>query len=327
VPQAQLSMNLPRAHHKRHARQLQAVGSNWDNPHYTKSFSMSSSACITAFQQFHAVNQSAEILFRTGIIPAAIKLWDAVPDETALSGDCWKAGELRVHGFKPLKLSDIAQVIQEQRGVTEVMVHACYAAAWVEATYQVGQVKGRWQIDGLSTRNAGSDQYDWHARSQTRPPTEQSEYYGRSLYSPSATIAAVLVHPKSGKVEVTDIHSYLDAGKVHQPELVSGQYQGGVAMGVGYALLEDCPSGDGGPGNGRWNLNRYHVPLARDLPLDRITLELLPPLGEQPTGKGIAESVLCPIAPAIANAISDATGHVFANLPITASRIREALKS
>ena len=320
----QLTMQSKASPGKQNASQ--SVVSDWDDPHYTKAFAMSSSACITAFHQFHAVNQSAEVLFQTGIIPAAITIWNAAPAQAALASARWERGELRVNGFKPLTLADIARVIHERRGVTEVMVHAYFAGAWVEATYQVGGVTGRWQIDGLSTRKAGTDVYEWQPRSLVQPPPTNSQNYGRSLYSPSATIAAVVVYPKTGQVEITDVYSYLDAGKVHQPDLVIGQYQGGVAMGVGNALLEDCPRGTSGPGNGRWNLNRYHVALAGDLPLDRIKLEVLPPLGKNPTAKGIAESVLCPIPAAIANAVADATGHVFGSLPITAANIREALE-
>ena len=48
-------------------------------------------------------------------------------------------------------------------------------------------------------------------------------------------------------------------------------------------------------------------------------------LGPQETGKGIAEAVLCPIAPAIANAVAHATGHRFRELPITPDKILKAL--
>ena len=93
-------------------------------------------------------------------------------------------------------------------------------------------------------------------------------------------------------------------------------------MGVGYALLENLPPDTGGDGS--WNLNRYHVALASDLPLERITLETLTPIDNEP-GRGIAEAVLCPIAPAIANAISSATGKPFTHLPITTDKIKQVL--
>jgi CO/xanthine dehydrogenase Mo-binding subunit len=128
-----------------------------------------------------------------------------------------------------------------------------------------------------------------------------------------------------GTPKVEALRTFLDAGKIHQPDLVSGQHQGGAAMGVGYALFEEMPAGTDGPGNGRWNLDRYHVPLAGDLPLDKMDLVLLDPQGKDPKGKGIAESVLCPVAPAIANALCDATGHQFTSIPITREQIKEVL--
>ena len=122
-----------------------------------------------------------------------------------------------------------------------------------------------------------------------------------------------------------DVETYLDAGRVVQPQLLSGQSEGAVAMGIGYALLEELPLESGGAGEGTWNLDRYKVPLAGDVPLDHVKLTLLPPIGPEPKGKGIAEAVLCPIAPAIANAIAAATGQRFHSLPIAPEKIRERL--
>jgi CO/xanthine dehydrogenase Mo-binding subunit len=70
-------------------------------------------------------------------------------------------------------------------------------------------------------------------------------------------------------------------------------------------------------------LDNYRVALAADMPLKHLELTVLPT--EETTARGIAEAVLCPIAPAIANAVSAATGHRFRNLPITSAQIREAL--
>ncbi|MEM7306268.1 MAG: molybdopterin cofactor-binding domain-containing protein [Planctomycetota bacterium] len=312
--------------HRKHAPH-DFADSPWDDPHYTASLSMSSSACITAFQQFHAVSQAASVLFEIGVWPAAVRIWGVDPGPRARRSARWYDGELCVDDLAPLPLPLLAREIYERDGIAEAMVHAYFAGAWVEASYEVEELRGRWPIDGLATRNARSTDFLWRRRSDVKPPPPGSKNYGRSLYSPSGTLVALTVDPGTAAVELLDIHTYLDAGKVHQPDLVSGQYQGGAAMGVGYALLEDATHGPDGPGGGRWNLNRYHVPLATDLPLDRIRLELLPPVGEHPTGKGIAEAVLCPIAPAIANALTAATGGSFPKLPITTADIREALRS
>jgi CO/xanthine dehydrogenase Mo-binding subunit len=126
---------------------------------------------------------------------------------------------------------------------------------------------------------------------------------------------------KTGVPRVVQVELLVDAGKVLQPDLLHGQAQGGIAMGIGYALLEDLPLEQGGAGDGRWNLDRYHVALASDMPRIMNITPLPKSASTEPTAKGIAEAVLCPIAPAIANAIAHATGKRFRNLPITSKNI------
>ncbi|QRK07315.1 xanthine dehydrogenase family protein molybdopterin-binding subunit [Archangium violaceum] len=138
----------------------------------------------------------------------------------------------------------------------------------------------------------------WLESKNVVAPTAASGFYGRSVYSPSGALVAVEVDPTTGRVQVVEAHTFLDAGRLIQPELVIGQSEGGLAMGIGYALLEQLPLGVGGAGEGNWNLNRYRVALAGDLPLGRMKLHVLPPLpppDDHP--KGIAEAVLCPIPP------------------------------
>ena len=71
----------------------------------------------------------------------------------------------------------------------------------------------------------------------------------------------------NGQVRVENVVSILNAGRVHVPELVSGQSQGGIAMALSQTLLEDMPPGMEGPANGQWNLNRYHLARMQDVPL------------------------------------------------------------
>ena len=96
-------------------------------------------------------------------------------------------------------------------------------------------------------------------------------------------------------------------------------------MGVGYALHEYLPLYEDGPGDGTWNLDRYRVPRASDLPVWKLEIDVLPPLGPTDVPKGIAELVMIPVAPAILNAIADAIGKRFDALPVTAEKIKAAL--
>lgn len=108
---------------------------------------------------------------------------------------------------------------------------------------------------------------------------------------------------------------------------MSGQVQGGVAMGIGHALMEELPLYEDGPGNGTWNFNRYTLPRAKDVAVWNQTAEFLPPLSESSPPKGLAEVVMIPIVAAAGNAITHATGKRFYRLPVTPEKIKKALAS
>jgi len=93
-------------------------------------------------------------------------------------------------------------------------------------------------------------------------------------------------------------------------------------MGVGYELLENLPPLEGGPGNGQWNLGQYLVARGSDLPLHDLEIEMLPPLTPDEPPKGMAEVVMIPVVPALLNAIFDATGHRFQQLPVTQAMLK-----
>ena len=78
--------------------------------------------------------------------------------------------------------------------------------------------------------------------------------------------------------------------------------------------------------NGKWNLGQYVVPRGSDLPLNGLEIEILPPVDADERPKGIAEVVMMPAAPALLNAIYDATGHRFQSLTVTQAMIKGVLK-
>jgi CO/xanthine dehydrogenase Mo-binding subunit len=106
---------------------------------------------------------------------------------------------------------------------------------------------------------------------------------------------------------------------------VLGQLEGGIAMGIGHALLEELPLHEGGPGDGTWNFNRYQLPRAKDVAVWQQTGEILPPLSPSDPAKGIAEVVMIPVVGAIVNAVAHATGKRLRELPLSPKRIKEAL--
>ena len=85
------------------------------------------------------------------------------------------------------------------------------------------------------------------------------------------------------------------------------------------------PPFEDGPGNGQWNLGDYLVARGSDLPLHDLEIELLPPVDANEAPKGMAEVVMIPVAPALLNAIFDATGKRFQSLPVTEEMLKGAL--
>ena len=127
-------------------------------------------------------------------------------------------------------------------------------------------------------------------------------------------LAEVEVDPDDGSVRVTRYVVAQEVGRMINPDGVYGQIQGGVAQGMGYALWEGLETQ-----NGRYTrrtLESYGLPLAVDIPdVEIIVLEH--PCEAGPYGaKGAAEPPIVPVAAAIANAVSDATGANITRLPI-----------
>jgi Aerobic-type carbon monoxide dehydrogenase, large subunit CoxL/CutL homologs len=114
-----------------------------------------------------------------------------------------------------------------------------------------------------------------------------------------------------------------DAGRVINPNGFEGQVQGGVAMGIGLALLEELHLSEGRVVNG--SFEDYRLPRVTDIPeIDVVSVGEPDPEG--PYGaKGVAEGPVIPVGPAIANAVADALGVRIRDLPITPEKIWRAL--
>lgn len=136
--------------------------------------------------------------------------------------------------------------------------------------------------------------------------------------------ARVAVDEKTGTVEVLDVIACHDVGKAINPQNVRLQIEGSVIMGMGYALSEEYKMEEG------WNvtntLGKCGVPRAKQTPnIVSGVVEVADPNG--PFGaKGLGEIASLPTAPAIINAIHDATGVRINDLPARKSRVIEALE-
>ena len=156
------------------------------------------------------------------------------------------------------------------------------------------------------------------------PPTRPLDSNGQgepyAQYGYAAHLAIVEVDVPLGRVRPLRFVAAHDVGRAINPLLVEGQVHGGIAQGLGMALMEEYIP------HRTENLHDYLIPTIGDVPpIDTLIVEV--PDAHGPYGaKGLGEHVLIPTAPAILNAIADATGARITRLPATPARVRAALK-
>jgi carbon-monoxide dehydrogenase large subunit len=144
---------------------------------------------------------------------------------------------------------------------------------------------------------------------------------------PYATHACIaLVDPETGGVEITDYVIVEDCGRLINPIVVEGQVHGAVTQGVAGALFEAHDYDEDGQLRTS-SLMDYLVPTAAEIPAYQLThLELPTPMS--PIGvKGVGEGGTIGAAPAVANAVGDALGAEFNELPITPEKVRAVLRN
>lgn len=314
------------------------------NPRWTPVIAMASAASMSSYYQTHATAAAARIVFEHGLWPAAVSIWSeryfngrlAEPDFKDPSVAQWKDGQLSAYGYPPLSYQELARRAHDEGLVTGAMVHAFNRWAWTEAQFEIQGQSKNLPIDGLAIqygkgastrlkRVMNSKGYHLLDRKSVNYPKTALNNAMVTYYAPCATLAEIAVSEGSGEVEILSTHTWLEAGKVLVKELVEGQIEGGLVMGVGHALYEQLPPSDAGAGNGTWNLNRYQVPLAKHVGVWKQTHTLLPPLSPSDPSKGIGEVVMIPIVPALVEAVYQATGKRFRSLPMSAERIKEAI--
>ncbi len=143
-------------------------------------------------------------------------------------------------------------------------------------------------------------------------------------YGFEAQIAEVEVNKETGHVRILKMWDAHDIGKAINPQGVTGQIEGSIAMGIGYTLYEDLKYKNGRVVNA--NFANYRVPKSiGTVPIETILIETNDPEG--PFGaKGMGEASLLPTSAAIANAIFDAVGVRMKELPITPDKVLKAIK-
>jgi CO/xanthine dehydrogenase Mo-binding subunit len=176
----------------------------------------------------------------------------------------------------------------------------------------------------LTSLTAGEDGVVSEGFATWDPPTTALDPNGQGIpyatYGFAAQMAEVEVDTVLATTKVTAIVAAHDVGRAINPTLVEGQIHGGIAQGLGMALMEEFV-----PGRTE-NLHDYLIPTVGDMPA--VTIYLIE--DEEPIGpfgaKGVGEPALIATAPAILSAIRHATGARITSVPVLPHRLWEALQ-
>jgi CO/xanthine dehydrogenase Mo-binding subunit len=149
----------------------------------------------------------------------------------------------------------------------------------------------------------------------------QGDAYG--TYAWAVYVAEVTVDLVTYEARLDDFVALQEVGKVIHPVLAAGQIEGGVAQAIGYALYENVVWREGRMINNQ--MTNYIMPTSADLPPIRVYFEELPYAYGPAGAKGIGELPMDGPAPAILNAIEDATGVSFNSIPLLPETLMQGL--
>ncbi|MEY3020714.1 MAG: hypothetical protein RLZZ272_1698 [Actinomycetota bacterium] len=157
------------------------------------------------------------------------------------------------------------------------------------------------------------------------PPTVPLDEHGQgepyAVYGFGAQLVELEVDVETGSIALERIVAAYDVGRAINPTLVEGQIEGGIAQGIGLALMEEWLPGRTD------NLHDYLIPTIGDVP-EIVSILVESGDAHGPFGaKGVGEHTLIPTAPAILNAVRDATGVRLRRVPAIPSRVLEALRA
>jgi CO/xanthine dehydrogenase Mo-binding subunit/aerobic-type carbon monoxide dehydrogenase small subunit (CoxS/CutS family) len=252
---------------------------------------------------------------------APIDRFDLIGADTDLTPDCGKTSASR-QTFVTGKAAELAgrdlrkQILRHANAGDRARIHFGAGALTI--------------VDGESKRHLALSQFHADERGYVMtsemtfdPPTSPLDENGQgapyAVYGFGAHLVELTVDVLLGTVRLLKITAAHDVGRAINPTLIEGQIEGGIAQGIGLALMEEYVPGRND------NLHDYLIPTIGDTPvIESILIEEPASIG--PFGaKGVGEQALIPTAPAILNAICDAIGARVYSVPATPQRILAAL--
>jgi CO/xanthine dehydrogenase Mo-binding subunit/aerobic-type carbon monoxide dehydrogenase small subunit (CoxS/CutS family) len=253
-------------------------------------------------------------------VGASIGLFDLISGDTALTPDCGKTSASR-QTFVTGKAAQMAGL--QLRSKILALAKACECATIDFKDTVIVTEKGKSLTLPILALPLDEYGYVVTAEATFDPPTQALDENGQgtpyAVFGFGAHLAEIEVDTELGTVRVLKITAAHDVGRAINPTLIEGQIEGGVAQGLGMALMEEFF-----PGKGE-NLHDYLIPSAGDIPpVESILIEEPSPIG--PYGaKGIGEQAVIPTAPAILNALHDAIGIRIRKIPAAPDRVRTAI--
>ena len=186
---------------------------------------------------------------------------------------------------------------------------------WGEASFPISEII-RMAGGGVVLKAVG-----YHS---VPPMVKDSAFAGMDHWAPSGAAIDLEVNRDTGELRILGYAVIADAGKaIHYPSAKS-QVDGGAVMGFGHALFEETIYQDGQFQNG--DPFQYRLPVMKDIPADFYSSMLEKGDGPGPFGsKGMAQTSIVTVAPAIGNAVYDALGVRVRSLPITPEKILRAM--
>jgi aldehyde oxidoreductase len=254
-------------------------------------------------------------------LSAPIDRFDLVSGDTAITPDCGKTSASR-QTFVTGKAAYMAGA-QLRRSILALAGACSCASIEFGDSAVVVREDGKSRVIALGDLPLDEHGYVITSEATFDPPTSPLDENGQgtpyAVFGFGAHMAEIEVDTELGTVRVLKVTAAHDVGRAINPTLIEGQIEGGVAQGLGMALMEEFF-----PGRGE-NLHDYLIPSAGDIPpVESILIEDPSPIG--PFGaKGIGEQAVIPTAPAILNALHDAVGVRLRKTPATPDRVRAAI--
>ncbi len=186
-----------------------------------------------------------------------------------------------------------------------------------------GRVRAEGAELDLARLEPDTEGYVLRAEESYDPPTKPLDADGQghpyAQFGYAAHVAVVEVDTELGRVHPLRFHAAHDVGRAINPLLIEGQVQGGIAQGLGMALMEEFI-----PGRTE-NLHDYLIPTIGDMPPVTTHIVEVPDAHGPYGAKGLGEHALIPTAPALLNAVAHATGVRIRRLPATPDVVRAAI--